>query len=506
VAVKDSDISTLLSSASLVLAGGILGSASKLIERIIVARTFSPDAYGEVSIALTVLTFSVTMAMVGFNQGVPRYVSRFDDERNVRGVWVTGLLVPGLVSLLVVAALVLNAEWIAGRFFEGRGTPELLILFVLAIPFTVGSLVGIGTIRGLENTIYKTYAQDLFHPGVRIALLVGLLGVGLEIDAVGYAYLLTAVGFFVFTHVLLNRLMPLVGEFETHVAEMVKFSAPLVISTLLARLLTKTDTLMMGYFRPSFEVGQYSAAFPLANGMVIILSAFGFIYLPLTSRMDANGEREEIDAIYKLTTKWIFVITFPLFVTLVLFPGDVLGAVFGSEYRQAALPLTILSLGFFTNAAGGRNRETLSALGYTGFILLTNAIAFALNFALNLLLIPRYGAEGAAVASAASYVTLNLSVIAILALKFDISPFSRWSVRTFVVLPTVVLPVAALLSRWVSLSALTLLPFMAVVGIASVYLAAVTGCLQPQDEIPLELVEDRVGITLPYLRRFIPEE
>ena len=504
MSVDEGDLSTLLSSATLVLVGQILYSASKLGERVVIARVLTPEAYGEVSIGLAVMMIASTVALVGLRQGVPRFISRYDDPRDIRGAWVTGLVIGGVLGVVIAVALAFEAEILIELIFEDADSVALLALFALAIPFVIGMEVGVGAIRGLENTIYRTYTRDLLYPGVRLVVLVVFLIGGAGILAAGYAYIAAAAVTFVAVHFLLNRLMPLVGEVRTHTREMLVFSIPLVISTLLSRLLTRTDTIMLGYFRPSYEVGLYSAAFPLASAMVLILSSFGFMYLPIASRLDSENKRDEVDAIYKLTTKWIYILTFPAFLTLVVFGDDVLAATFGAEYAPASTALAILAVGFFTRAAFGRSRETISALGYTTYLLVTNVFAFVLNVGLNLFLIPRYGYTGAAVASAVSFVGLNLAVFAFLDWRFGISPFSKWTMRTVVVLPLFLFPPTIFLSTHVTLSLVTLVVFVVVAEILAIVLVAVTGCLQPEDEIPVEFVEERIGIDIPLIRRYVP--
>lgn len=506
MSVDDADLQRLLSSATLVLAGVVLGSASKLIERVIVARWLSPDAFGEISLALAIMSFAVTLSMAGFNQGVPRYASRFDDERDVRGVWLTGLLIPGTIGVALLALFAaFGTDVVVGLVFEQPDSDRLLLLFLLALPFVVGQLVAVGVIRGLENTRYKIYTQNLFYPGVRIVLLVALLAMGFGVFAAGLAYLVAAVLAFLFAHLMLARLVPLLGRANLHSATMLKFSAPLIVATVLSRLLTWTDTLMLGYFRSSYEVGLYSAAYPLANGLVLMFGAFGFLYLPLTSRLDASGRREAINEVFQLTTKWIYVVTFPAFLALAVFPGDVITIVFDPRYEPASLALTILAVGFFVHAATGRNRETLSALGVTKYVFLSNAVGFAINVALNLALIPRFGIVGAAVASASSYALLNFVVTLVLKLGFDITPLSSTSVRTFVLLPLVLLPPAVVLSTVVTITAVTLPLLLVVAAVATVVVFSVGGCLQPEDRVLLEFVEGAIGRPVPVVRRFLPE-
>lgn len=503
MAVDRQNLSALLSSAGLVFLGGLLSSFSKLIERAIIGRWLSPEAYGEVSISLVIVSFGVTLALVGFNQGIPRYVSRFDDERNVRGIWVTGLALPGALSVVIAVAVFFNVGLLTGSLLEQTESTRLVQLFALAIPFIVGLRVGIGAIRGLENTVYKTYVKDLLYPGLRIVLLVVLLSLGVGILAPGYAYLVAAGVGFVVVHLFVNRLFSIVGGFRTRAREMIAFSAPLVISTIVSRLLTQTDTLMLGYFRSSYEVGLYSAAYPLAGAMIIVLSAFGYLYLPLASRLDAANDRGELKGVYRITCKWVYILTFPGFLVFLVFPSDVLSIVFTPEYRDAGIALSILAVGFFTSAAAGRNRETLSALGFTSSVLISNVIAFGLNVALNLFLIPRYGLIGASVASAVSYGALNLIVYLMLKRKCDITPFSSHTTRTFIVLPIFLIPPTVFASQWISLTLFTLPAFLFTAGFLTVAIVAISGCLQPEDEVAIEFVEGAIGRKVPALRRFI---
>jgi len=482
-----------------------LGSFSKLLERIVIARWVSVDAYGEISIGLAILNFSVAIALLGFGQGVPRYVPRFDDAKDIRGVWVSALLVGGSFSVFIALAILLNLDFVLTLVFEQSASRQMLILFVICIPFSVGMRIGVGVIRGFENTVYRTYSRDLLYNVLRLGSLVALLTAGFNVLAAGYAYLIAAAGTFVVAHLLLGRLLSLVGSVRLHLRQLVTFSAPLVLSTIISILLLETDTVMLGYFRSSTEVGLYGAAFPLARGIPVVMGAFGYLYFPLASRLDANDERDEIDAIYKLTTKWGFILMFPIFLAFLVFPQDILGAVFRSEYSSAGVVLSVLAVGFFSRGAFGRNGDTLSALGHPRFVLYTSLAAYVLNVVLNVVLIPLYGVVGAAVTSAIASVLMNALRYGILRVKFNVSPFSRWTTRTYLVLPCVLVPAAFLLSQVVSLTLITLPLFLICVAVVIVPLVTLTGCFQPEDRIPLRLIESKFGVTIPVIRRYIPE-
>lgn len=487
------------------LVGGILGSSSKLVERVIIARVLSPSAYGEIALGISVLTLGTTLALVGLNTGTARYMSRLETDREMRGTWITGLVISLVAAVVLTGSLLVSGNRVVKLIFEEPSSQQLLTLFVLTIPFAVGFRIATGAIRGLENTIYRTYARDLFYNGFRLGLIIVLLGAGAGVFAAGYAYLLAGAATFIATHVLLNRLLPLRGAVTTHPKQLLLFSIPLVLSAMTSKLLGEVDTLMLGYFRTTAEVGLYDAAYQLAAGLPVILSSFGFLYLPLTSRLDSEGNHREINSIYKVTTKWVYIAGFPIFLVLVAFPGDVLSILFGGSYAEGGTALVVVATGFFISAAYGRAQDTLAAFGYTRIILAVNTIAAVFNILLNGILIPRYGLLGAAMATGISFATLNGLAFAILWKSFGITPFSRWSVRTFVLLPLILIPPSLLISRLVTLS-LVLFPFAGILaGLATVCVVALSGCLQPEDEIPIDLIENRLGMTIPVIRRFIPD-
>jgi O-antigen/teichoic acid export membrane protein len=501
MSVDKSNLSTLLSSATLVLVGTLLGALATLFERIIVGRLLSPDAYGEFSIGLAVLTLGSTVALVGLNQGVPRYMARFDTIEDVRGTWWTGLIVGGGTAVLLSVILLVERSVIAPQLFNTNTATPLFELFVLTIPFYVMLEIGISAIRGLENTRFKIYTYDLFFPVARITLLVGLLLAGFDIIATGYSYLAITVIAAVIAHIFLNRLLPLRGSKRLHVKKLFGFSAPLMISAVMSILLTRTDTLMLGYFQPSRIVGIYNAAFPLAQALIIVLSAFGYLYLPLISRLDRSNERDEIERVYELTTKWIYIVTFPAFALLVAFPNEIIAIVFGAQYAVDPFLLRILAIGFFTDAAAGRNRETLTSLGFPRTILLINGLAFVVNATLNLMWIPEYSYRGAAVASVISFILINFLGCWILYYKTTITPFNSQSVRTFLSLPIILLPPILFLARRVQLSLVTIPVFLVTVGITSIAVVALIGGIETEDIIIIEFIEEQIGLRIPHVRQ-----
>ncbi|WP_227356816.1 flippase [Haladaptatus salinisoli] len=500
--MNSTDLSKLLSGTTVVLVANVVGSSAKLFERIILGRVLSPTTYGDVSVGLALLSFCTVIALAGFTESIPRFIPRFERRTQQRGVWFAGIVVTGAITGSALVAIYMLEPFLVGRLFESESAGSMLWLFSLSIPFIVAARITAAAIRGHGNTVYYEIVEDLAYPAIRILVLVALLLAGFGVLAAGYAYLLAAAFASVLAHLFLNRIAPLLGAIEVQTRELLVFSLPLVVATTSIFLLHIVDTMMLGYFRPSTDVGIYNAAYPLAMSIATVLQSFGILFLPMVSELDAAREHERIRSLYRITTKWMYVATFPVFLLFVAFPEDVLAAIFGSEYAVGGTVLIVLSVGFFVRVIAGLNNETLMALGHTRHIMYANITAFIGNIALNVVLIPTYGILGAAVASALSFIYINIFLCAVLWVGFDVTPVSKPLIRAGIA-TLLLVPVAILFSESVTLSFGGLVGTSVLAIVVTVLAVVTSGGLEAADEIFLNYVEDAAGITVPYVRRFL---
>ena len=114
--------------------------------------------------------------------------------------------------------------------------------------------------------------------------------------------------------------------------------------------------------------------------------------------------------IVQQSTKTIFWVTFPVIILFLCFPKSILSA-FGEEFKLAAMALIILSISKMFSAISGSVGTFLQMVGkqnvFQNILILTAVI----NIGLNYILIPKYGIDGAAFASAISGVIWNVLMI-----------------------------------------------------------------------------------------------
>jgi O-antigen/teichoic acid export membrane protein len=121
------------------------------------------------------------------------------------------------------------------------------------------------------------------------------------------------------------------------------------------------------------------------------------------------GEMDRLNELYKISTKWGIYLSIPVFLFICFTSQEIMVGLFGIEYIAGALPLVILIIGQMINVSTGAVGFILIMTGYERLWLIISVFSFALNVALNVMLVPQLGLIGAAIATAIAIGTLYLS-------------------------------------------------------------------------------------------------
>jgi len=412
----------------IVFAGTVISMFFGFLSRAVIARYFSTGEYGVFNLALTVLSIALVVATLGFQNSLPREVAFYKEREpsRVRDLISTALIIVALNSLIWVIVLILGAEDIAQVFNEERLVHALKIV-AFALPFSALIGMTISISQGFGRVREKVYFQNIIYPILWLILVLSLTIFNLPFASIFYVYLLAqSLTFFaLFFEVYRIKLFELKFSFDSKLGKkLVVFSLPLMFVGILNFLMTWTDTLMLGYYKSSEVVGLYNAASPLARLIPIFLNSAAFLYPPIVSRLYAQGKINEMKRTYQILTKWVFLLTLPLFSVMFLFPEATILFIFGEKYVSAAPALQILALGFMFHTFLGLNGLTLVVIGQPKLNMVGDTFAVISNVVLNVLLIPKYGIVGAAVATAVSYFVANVFRSFWLYQRTKIHPFS----------------------------------------------------------------------------------
>jgi O-antigen/teichoic acid export membrane protein len=412
--------------------GMLLGTGLDYATRIIIARYLGVSGYGLINLGLSVMIIASVISLFGLESGIARFIAYYGGKNKlnkVKGSITSGLQIIIPISIFSSIIIFIFAEDIALKFFK---EPELtLILKIFAIVIPLLSLLNffIAVFRGFKKVKYMIWSQQVSIMGIRLVLLVFFILLGSGILGISIAY---SIGLAIASLISVCFVRQVFKKYtkwsktkgSNIKKELFKFSSPLMASQIFGRVRNKADTILVGYFLNSFQVGLYNAALPISYMLKAVLNALNRIYMPSVSELYAKGQTEELNNTYKRVARWTFYFTLPAFLTFVFFPIHLLQLLFGANYKHAWIPLVILSVGMFINCSSGSFGETLIAIGKTKVNMFLTTLLMASNITLNILLIPRYGITGAAISTAFSLVLTCLAGLVFVHRYLGIQPFS----------------------------------------------------------------------------------
>ncbi len=374
-------------------------SAGEIVARVVhfaafahLARVLGAGEFGRLGIVLTLVSYLMIPVLQGFDSVGMRDVAR---DRARLGPYAGNILSMRLLSAL----LTWGALWGALRTSSlDAPTRSLLLLFGLTLFASAVSVKW--AFQAVEETrpvaVAGIVAQLAFAAGAFTVrgpdqiLRVPLCQLGGELAAGLLLYAVFCRRF--------GRLAP--GFRLTLWKQLLQQSAPLAVSTVLGTLLFNFDVLALAYFQPADAVGLYTAAYKLVLVFSTLLTLFQLSLFPTLARVPHSGQ--DVGEIAGRVLRYLAAAFVPLgFLGLFVAPR-LLAAVFGPEYAAASKALQILIWSLPWMALRAVFRIILVAYNLQALDLSAVFAGTVVNVAVDLLLVPRFGTTGAAIATLSS--------------------------------------------------------------------------------------------------------
>ena len=205
-----------------------------------------------------------------------------------------------------------------------------------------------------------------------------------------------------------------------------RFTGPRALASAAQILIQRLDIVLVGIIRGPAEAAVYTAATRFLVVGQLANVAIGMAAQPQFTHLFAIRDRIAANTVYQVTTSWLVVLTWPLYLLTVIYGPAVL-AVFGHSYQVGGPVMVILGLSMLVNGACGQVDVVLTTTGRTTWSLANGLLAVAVNASVDLALIPRYGIIGAAIGWAAAIGVMNLVPLVQVATVIRVHPFGRGS-------------------------------------------------------------------------------
>jgi O-antigen/teichoic acid export membrane protein len=410
---KDGNLSELLKSSGFVLVFKVLGAISGYVFAFVVSK-YGADTYGIYELAFTALMILSVIVKWGLDGATVRFTQEYlvsGDKGKIRSLVSKSVFTIFISALVVGLLFFLLRKSLAEAFDEPNLEKAYVWVAVGLLPFVLLQYYS-EALRALKNmkafSVFQVGSVLILASGIFILLKDIALSKG-EIATLAFV-ISTAVfafgAYLIFQKSFRIRVGDIPAE-QIDFKSVLKVGVPLLISGSLFLVISWTDTLMIGYYKSSTDVGIYRIAFKVATLITFIQFAVNSIAAPTIASLYAE---DDLTALRKYI-KYIGVINaafaIPITLFIIVFSEPLLN-LFGAEYTSGMVLLPILAIGQLVNALAG---PVMYILNMTGKEKLSQRIMIwmtGLNIILNVVLIPRYGIVGAAIATTISMVTWNV--------------------------------------------------------------------------------------------------
>ncbi len=429
---SEKDLGEILTGGAVAFLYRLATMATTYFLLIFISRKLGKEGVGIYNLCLATSGILVMVGCLGFNTAIVRFVSEYRSKKflhTIRSLYGKIIRLSILISGLITIVLFFGSEFIATRLFDDVNLIQPLRITAFIVPLMVLATLNVEFIRGLKQVHVSEYLRNL---NILLITLAGTYAMTffvltpedpLRFYAVG-AGISALVGFIYVNRFFRREASDVANpeeaefEFKPHLL----IALPMIITAFIQLINGKVDTLMLAYFETTALVGVFSMAFKLSVITNFVIGALKTIAMPKISELFWGGETEKLNRVISFSTLIIFLFAFPISLLLFLFPEFVLNFV-SEEFVEGATTLRIFAVSQLINAASGMVAVFLNMSGNQAVFTRIALTTTCLNIILNLILIPRYGIEGAAIATLIANASWNIAGAVFIYRKHGISTF-----------------------------------------------------------------------------------
>lgn len=361
-----------------------------------ISRILGAVGNGKINFANSIVSYFIMIAMLGIPVYGIRACAKVKNDKEKLSATVYELITINIITSIVSYVLLFAMINVIPKFEEYK-----ILIIILSTSIALNCIGIEWLFKAFEEYSYITIRSLIFK---LISIVLMFLLVKSKQDIALYAFIMVISSSlsYVFNFFRLPKyVLPLKKvkaqlNFKRHIKPVLSFFLLSVSWTIYTHL----DVVMLGFVSNDQEVGYYSAAVKIKSILVSGVSALGTVLLP---RLTVYVSGKNKNQFYKLLKKdFSFIVIAAVFFIGFLFVNakEVLIFLSGNEYIAATVPMQIILFTIiFIGLSTMTGTNILVPTGRENITIKATVFGIIINFILNLILIPKYGSTGAAIAT-----------------------------------------------------------------------------------------------------------
>jgi len=356
------------------------------LSTVYLARVILPEGFGVISFANSMLVFFSLAVNLGFNVVGSREIAKDHSKIPFYASQITTVrLLLALVSasILIVIALLIDKPILVKT-----------VIIISSLNLFSQAFLMDWVYQGNEKMEFLALRQVI----TSLLSLIGLVVFVKTADDVILAMIITVSSMFINSAWMLLLFINMYGRLKlfidkVFIRNLLKSSLPITFSTFFITIFNFLNIVMLGFFRTDAETGYYTAAYKF---IVLVITPSAIIqnaFFPVLSRASSREDRGRIIKIYG---NFMFIVGAVLSIVFLVFAEFFVNFAFGSAYFETVAILQVLMITVLIMYLNTIFYPPLVSWKYEKTVMYAIGAGGLINIALNLVLIPRFGAIGAA--------------------------------------------------------------------------------------------------------------
>lgn len=383
----------------------VVSAAIAFVSQIVLARIMGEHEYGIFVFVWVLVILVGNLSCLGFHSAQIRFLPQFEavnDVERMRGLALTARLF-ALVSSTAIALIGYLALMAFGDHIPGYYLAPLFIALFILPMIALGDTME-GTARANSWAVVALSPTYIVRPVLILVFMLAAVYAGQPktaltamVMSLAATYVTTVAQFFNIRWRLHRRYSK--GPLQIEFGPWFRVALPIFLIEGFGFLLTNSDTVVTGLFLEPVDVGIYFAASKTMALVQFVYFSVKAASAPRFSALYAEGDTRELSRFAGQTVRWAF---WPALIVglAALAAGNFLLSMFGPGFTAGYWVMVILFFGILAKASVGPGEVLLTMAGEQALCVKLYAVALAANIGLNIILVPLYGIEGAALAAA----------------------------------------------------------------------------------------------------------
>jgi O-antigen/teichoic acid export membrane protein len=376
------------------------------ILRVFLARYLGAGDLGLYTLSFTVYSFGMLFSVFGIGAALTKYVAQYkEDPPKTKFLVSSGSITAFLIGCAVGLILYFCSAPIANIFFDMPELGGLLRIVSFVFPFIALEKATLGFLNGLRRM--RLFALiSITQSVLTIILTIALVSWGYGPRGAVLSFVLPIILMSLFSLFSIRKSLakPKLEYCTPAIKILLVFGGYVVLANSMGLIQTYTDSIMLGYFMTEIDVGIYAVAILLAQAIRLPSQAIQMITSPTIATHWGKNEVDNIENLINKAMKYTAIFIIPVGFLAAFLAHEIITLIFGAEFVPAVFPLQILVIGTVIVAIQSSVGGALSSTAYVSMVFKLSGVTMVANIILNLLLIPRLGITGAAIATSTAMI------------------------------------------------------------------------------------------------------